>query len=46
MREDFGVGAGPEFMAGGEQLLFERVVIFDDAVVDDGDAPGLGGGGN
>ena len=41
MRQHLGVGAGFEFVAGGEQFLFERVVIFDDAVVDDGDPAGL-----
>ena len=41
MREHLGVGVGFELVAGGEQLLFERVVIFDDAVVDDGDFAGL-----
>ena len=41
MRQHFGVGAGFEFVAGLEQFLLERVVIFDDAVVDDGDFAGL-----
>ena len=41
MRQHFGVGAGVEFVAGVEQFLLERVVIFDDAVVDDGDLAGL-----
>ena len=41
MRQHFGVGVGTERVAGLEQLLFESVVIFDDAVVDDGDSAGL-----
>ena len=41
MREHFGVGVGLELVSGREQLLLERVVIFDDAVVDDGDFAGL-----
>src|ERR1035437_6399367 len=41
VREDFGVGVGFEFVSGLEQLLFERVVIFNDTVVDDGDPAGL-----
>ena len=41
MCEHLGVGAGAEFMPGLEQLLFERIVIFDDAIVDDGDSAGL-----
>ena len=41
MREHLGVGVGFEFVAGGEQFLFERVVIFDDAIVNDGDFAGL-----
>ena len=41
MRENFGVGIGFESVAGAEQFLFERVVVFDDAVVDDGDFAGL-----
>ena len=41
MREHFGVGVGFELVAGREQFLLERVVIFDDAVVDDGDFAGL-----
>ena len=41
MRQHLGVGVGFEFVSGVEQFLFERVVIFDDAVVDDGDSAGL-----
>ena len=41
MRQHLGIGAGPEFVSGLEQFLFERVVIFDDAIVDDGDFAGL-----
>ena len=41
MREHLGVGAGAEFVSGLEQLFLERVVIFNDAVVDDGDFAGL-----
>jgi len=41
MREHLGVGAGFEFVAGLEQFVPEPVVIFDDAVVDDGDPAGL-----
>ena len=40
MREHFGVGVGFELVPGAEQFLFERVVIFNDAVVDDGDFAG------
>ena len=41
MGQDLGVRAGPEFMAGIEQFLFEPVVILDDAVVDDRNPAGL-----
>ncbi len=41
MRQHLGVGGGAEFVAGLEQPLLERVVIFNDAVVDDGDFAGL-----
>ncbi len=41
MRKDFGVGVGLECVSGAKQFLFQRVVIFDDAVVDDGDLAGL-----
>jgi len=40
MREHFGVGVGFELVSSAEQPLLERVVIFDDAVVDDGDFAG------
>src|ERR1017187_999473 len=41
MREHFGVGVGFEFVAGLEQFLFERVVILNDTIVDDGNPAGL-----
>jgi len=41
MREHFGVRVGFESVAGGEKFFLERVIIFDDAVVDDGDFFGL-----
>ena len=40
MREDFRVGVGSEFVSGLDQPLFEDVVIFNDAVVDDGNFAG------
>ena len=40
MREHFGVGVGFELVPGTDQFLFERVVIFNDAVMDDGDFAG------
>ena len=41
MREDFRVRVGFESVSGFQEFLLERVVIFDDAVVDDGDFAGL-----
>ena len=41
MRQHFGVSAGAEFVSGLEEFLFESVVIFNDAVVDDRDFTGL-----
>ena len=40
MREHFGVSVGFELVPGTNQFLLERVVIFNDAVVDDGDFAG------
>ncbi len=40
MREHFRVRVGFEFVPRRKQFLFERVIIFDDAVVDDGDFAG------
>ena len=36
VRDDFGIGFGPELIALGEQFGANRFVVFDDAVVDDG----------
>ncbi len=41
MREHFRVGVGFESVPGGEQFILQQVVVFDDAVVDDGDFAGL-----
>src|ERR1044071_1322465 len=41
VREDFGVGAGMKGVPGFHEPLFETVVIFNDAVVNDGDLAGL-----
>ncbi len=38
--DDFGVGFGRELMAFGNQLLFQREIVLDDAVVDDDDFSG------
>ena len=38
MRGDLGVGLGLELVALGDELVFERLVVLDDAVVNDGDA--------
>jgi hypothetical protein len=35
--DDFGVGLGDELMAVGGELLLERQIVLDDAVVDDDD---------
>ena len=36
MREDFGVGLGRKFaVAVADQLILQRLVIFDDAIVDE-----------
>ncbi len=43
MGEHFGIRARPEFVAGIQQLLFERIVIFDDAIVDHGNPARLVG---
>ncbi len=40
MREHLGVGVGAEFVSGLEQFFPERIVIFDDAVVNNGDFAG------
>ena len=37
MRQHLGVGFTGEFMAGGTQLVPQRRVIFDDAVMNNGD---------
>src|ERR1035438_9265128 len=34
---DFGVGLGGELVAFGDQLLFQRKIVFDDSIVDDDD---------
>ena len=38
--DDFGVGLGDELVAFGDQLLLQREVVFDDAVVDDDELAG------
>ena len=38
MRRDLGVGLGLELVALGDELVLERLVVLDDAVVNDGDA--------
>ena len=40
MSDDLGVGVGGELVAGGKKLLAKGAVVLDDAVVDDGNAPG------
>ena len=39
--EDLGIGVGEEVVAGGEELGFEVGVVFDGAVVDEGEETGL-----
>jgi hypothetical protein len=41
MGKDLGVGGGFERMALGEQLALQSVEVFDDAIMDQDDAPGL-----
>ena len=41
MGKDLGVGAGMEGVSGFEQFFFEAIVVFDNAVMDDGDFAGL-----
>src|SRR5262245_15880718 len=38
MRRDLGVGLGFELVALRNELVFERLIVLDDAVVNDGDA--------
>ncbi len=40
MSDDFGVGLGRELVAFGDQLLLQRDIVLDDAVVDDDDLAG------
>ncbi len=40
VRDDFGVRLGDEFVAFGDELVFQLEIIFDDAVVDDYDFTG------
>lgn len=40
MGDDFGVGFGDEFVAGGGELFLEGEVVLDDAVVDDDEVSG------
>ena len=39
--EDFGVGLGGELVALGDEAVFEELMVFDDAVVDEGELAGL-----
>ena len=41
VRQHFRVRAGPEFVAGGDKFVPQRVVILHHAVVDDGNPAGL-----
>ena len=41
MSQHFSIGAGTEGVPGFEQPFLEAIVVFDDAVVDDGDLAGL-----
>ncbi len=41
VREHFRIGAGMKLVPGLEQALFELIVVFNDAVVNDGDLAGL-----